>query len=963
MRNALASKLDKKSRWLALALGGVIAALSAQSCSVDKSKYTFDDAKFAGVSGNGDPNGGASGANGGGAHAGSSSGGDAGDGTMNGGSANGGANGVCTPGDHACSADGHLQTCVAGTPPAFDVGKACGGDGLCSASRATCLKCVPGEFQCVGNVLRQCDLSGSVFEDSQTCDSKTACVADGQKGYCVRCKAGANSCESTAVHVLAAPDEKTSYPANRLLTCNAEGSGTDTSAVCEAESSICDPVKKCLGCQPNAFFCSGSSVNKCNADGMNWTSVTYCNQGTVCDAAQGKCVIEPGCTPGSYQCSGKELQACRHGKFETLDTCESGTTCDANNGRCQVCVPNTSSCVNGNVQACDYNYGQGTPFTLAQCNPGTCTPNGSNNADCGTCRPGSIRCYDGSVGYSLCAAGGGQTPQSCPKDTQGNQLVCSSALQKCAVCVPGRATCDAVGTLKKCLDDGSGWKTEDCGQQYKCDAGRAQCIDERPGNFWCSPEGNLMKVGYTNHLPSSTLVQKCGSLNLCDQGAGLCREKSCVVGQLTCNGADVYTCDAGNDHRTRTGTRCSSTARCQDGFGCVKVLALAAGDAHTCAIVAGMNAVEGDPGYTLCWGANESGQLGDGSPLLADSKEPRQVLVAGDAGLPPRLSNYMTGLSAGKNFTCADIAGGDGNFVVCWGSNLKGQLGVPGEGLFNAPFDAVGGSGNNQKPPDLRNVTCGAEFACALGPDGAAWCWGSNENGQLGNGSTMPAGPTAIAGHTFLQLTAGANHVCGVKADNSVWCWGDGALGQLGNLTKKDWLVPTQVLKVAAVADRPLALGGDFTLALGTKANKNPFSWGTNSFGQLANGTLDDSAIPTPLSGLLTADLLSIAGTVYSGATARHACARLGDRLFCWGANVFGEVGDGTSEDRPSPVSIFDGKTDATKLAPGNHSVAVGGRHTCAITAKGDVLCWGANHRYQLGTAAISPQRSPAKAY
>jgi len=167
---------------------------------------------------------------------------------------------------------------------------------------------------------------------------------------------------------------------------------------------------------------------------------------------------------------------------------------------------------------------------------------------------------------------------------------------------------------------------------------------------------------------------------------------------------------------------------------------------------------------------------------------------------------------------------------------------------------------------------------------------------------------------------------------------------------------------VAAVADRPLALGNDFSLALGAKGSKNPFAWGSNAFGQLANETYDDAPAAVPVTGLLTLDFLN-AGTVYAGATAEHACARLGDRMFCWGANVFGEVGDGTTEDRPSPVSIFDGKTDATKLAPGNHSIAVGGRHTCAITAKGDVLCWGANHRYQLGTAAISPQRSPAKAY
>jgi alpha-tubulin suppressor-like RCC1 family protein len=965
MRNSLAFKLDKKSHWLALMLAGAMAALTAQSCSVDKSKYTFDDGKFAGVSGMGDPNGGASGANGGGAHAGNPNGGDgdAGDGSMNGGNAGNGSNG-CTVGEHACTPDGHLQTCQAGEPPAFDEGKACG-EGLCSASHAACLACVPGEFQCASNVLRQCDITGSAFQDTQTCDSKATCVASGQKGYCVRCKAGQNSCENTDVHVLASADDGALYSANHVLTCNVDGSGTDTAAVCEADTPVCDPAKKCLSCSPNQLFCDGQNLNLCNADGMGWTGKAHCVPGTVCDGAQGKCVVEQGCPSGVFSCVGATLQHCSHGRFTTIDTCDSAALCDQNAGRCQACTPNTSSCVNNNVLACDFNNGQATPYTPQYCAPTTCTPNG-NTANCNYCQQGKIVCYDGSTSYSNCTVNGLQQ-QPCPKDGAGNQTVCSSALQKCVTCVPGRASCDATGVLKVCNADGNGYTSKECGDQNKCDAGRAQCIDARPGDFFCTAEGDLMSVGYgAGHIITSTLVEKCGSSNQCNAYDGACNPKRCVPGQLTCAGADVYACDGTSDRRQRTGTRCSSAARCQDGFGCVKVLGLAAGDAHTCAIVAGPDAVEGDPGYALCWGANESGQLGNGSPLLSDSKEPRQVLVNNAAPAAPRLANYFTDVCAGKNFTCADITPGDGTFVVCWGSNAKGQLGVaiPDPGPFNGPFDGVKlDPGQNEKPLDLHSVTCGAEFACALGPNGGAWCWGANEDGQLGSGNTTNGiAPALVNGHVFLQLSAGAHHVCGVEADNSVWCWGDGSFGQLGNTTKKDALVPVLVGKVAAVADRPLALGNDFTLALGTKASKNPFAWGSNAFGQLANETYDDAPAAVGVTGLLTADFLN-AGTLYAGSTSEHACARLGDRLFCWGANVFGEVGDGTTDDRSSPVSIFDGKTDATKLAPGNHSVAVGGRHTCALTAKGDVLCWGANHRAQLGTTQISPQRAPVKAY
>ncbi len=500
-------------------------------------------------------------------------------------------------------------------------------------------------------------------------------------------------------------------------------------------------------------------------------------------------------------------------------------------------------------------------------------------------------------------------------------------------------------------------------------------MQANPGNFACADNGDLQQIGYdNNHVTTSRVVASCGNKNLCEPYSGSCRSGQCVVGETTCSGADVYACDTG-DYRRRTGTRCATATRCQDGFGCVKALAIAAGDAHTCAIVAGADANEGDSGYVLCWGANESGQLGNGSAVLSDSKEARQVVVSqSDSGAtntgPHVLAPYFSGLCAGKNFTCADLdISGESEkaFVACWGSNAKGQLGVSmaDPGPFNAPFGAVtDGSTNSDNGIAMGSVTCGAEFACALGPDGTAYCWGANESGQLGTGSVgLPSiAATAIDGHLFTQLTAGARHVCGVQADGSVYCWGDGSQGQLGSGLTKGSATPTLVGKVSAVADRPLALGNDFTLALAAKAVKNPFAWGSNHFGQLGTGSLTDSLSPTALTGVATADIGST-GTVYSGSTAEHACARIGDTLQCWGANVFGELGDGSTDDESSPVVVFDGKTTATKVAPGDHSVAVGGRHTCAITVKGDVMCWGANHRYQLGSSVLTPQRTPVRGY
>jgi len=306
--------------------------------------------------------------------------------------------------------------------------------------------------------------------------------------------------------------------------------------------------------------------------------------------------------------------------------------------------------------------------------------------------------------------------------------------------------------------------------------------------------------------------------------------------------------------------------------------------------------------------------------------------------------------------------------IACWGSNANGQLGLNTQdpGPVKAPVNLVQDASRTQmKGASLTSVTCGAEFACALGPDGAAWCWGANDSGQQGTGSvgTPSLAAAPVDGHQFTQLQAGARHVCGVQADGTIWCWGDNSSGQLGTGDKKSSATPVKVGMVAAAANRPLALGNDFSLVLSTsKSSKSPYSWGANLFGQLGNGTNGDALSAGPLSGLTTGTLTD-AGTLYSGATAEHACARIGDTLQCWGANVFGELGNNSTDDSPNPVLVFDGKTDATKLAPGAHSVAVGGRHTCAITAKGDVMCWGANHRYQLGSSVLTPQRIPARGY
>jgi alpha-tubulin suppressor-like RCC1 family protein len=975
MNNRLASK--QTSPWLPLLLGSAVTLLATFACSVDKSKYSFiPDDEFNSNAGTGNGNGNGGGTNMGGGSAaggdsGATNGGDAGTGNT-GNAGNAGSPGTCITGEHNCTADGHLQSCKAGM---FDVGVDCGDPGRCSPTQGVCLKCAPGEFQCANTTLQQCNIFGTAFEDSAVCASKTACVANGQKGYCVQCKAATGSCEAELIKPTTA-DQGPVISANRLLTCNAEGSGTDTTQVCEADQPACNGTTKlCTRCAPGSYVCDGNQLNACDPDGMNYSFKTQCKSGVLCDDVNGVCKDGPDkCNIGDFNCVGDVLEACDNtGTFQRIDSCGPGL-CDKFGGRCMPCSFSASVCSNNVVQNCD-----GTTLYNSQaCVAGTCTVS-NNFANCGQCRPGTIQCNSGNNIYSVC---NGAFNQVCPTGQICNvNAVTDPTALPCVACTPNRFSCDNNGVLSKCSADGSSNVViANCrtpNSSATCNANAGKCLPADVGRYACNDNGDLAQVVYdAAHVATVETAIKdgnhCGSLNLCQSYVGSCRKPQCVVGTTTCSNGEVNSCDTG-EQRRRTGVHCATSTRCQDGFGCVKTLAIAAGDAHTCAIVAGPDAVDGDPGMILCWGANGSGQLGDASPLLSDSKEARQVLVTmtdkGSGSTTPAsiVAPFFTGICAGKNFTCADIDVNNAG-VACWGSNANGQLGLntADPGPYNSPFNGVQDvSGAQPNGANLSNVTCGAEFACALGPDGAAWCWGANDSGQQGTGSagTPSLAAAPVDGHQFTQIKAGARHVCGVQADGTVWCWGDNSAGQLGTGDTKNSAVPVMVGTIASPADRPPALGNDFTLALATsKASKSPYSWGANLFGQLGNGTNGDAPAPGPLSGLTTA-ALGDAGTLYTGSTAEHACARIGDTLQCWGANVFGELGNKSTDDSSNPVLVFDGKTDGTKVAPGAHSVAVGGRHTCAITVKGDVMCWGANHHYQLGSSVITPQIIPARGY
>ena len=197
----------------------------------------------------------------------------------------------------------------------------------------------------------------------------------------------------------------------------------------------------------------------------------------------------------------------------------------------------------------------------------------------------------------------------------------------------------------------------------------------------------------------------------------------------------------------------------------------------------------------ICMGMNFGGELGYG-PLEASSWNPiyshpdgfkLPVGYADTSGNAIGEGIPLSGIAAGRGHTCAFDAVG----VLCWGSNSSGQLGQPAYG-----FNGHGYPIRASVPVTLLSLAAGGEHTCGLTAAGAAYCWGSNSNGQLGNGTIGGANAVAVpvsGGLTFVVLSAGGSHTCGVTPDGSIYCWGSNSSGQLGDGTLIDRGAPVRV--------------------------------------------------------------------------------------------------------------------------------------------------------------------------
>ncbi|MDN4174973.1 cutinase family protein [Nocardioides sp. SOB77] len=289
-------------------------------------------------------------------------------------------------------------------------------------------------------------------------------------------------------------------------------------------------------------------------------------------------------------------------------------------------------------------------------------------------------------------------------------------------------------------------------------------------------------------------------------------------------------------------------------------------------------------------------------------------------------------VSAGGQTSCEVRESGS---AWCWGRNNFGQVGDGSTTTRTLPVEVVGGE-------TWTSISTSGATTCGVRADGTLWCWGLDNHGQLGIGRG-PARPTPVqvgTSSSWTSVSAGWFHTCGTRANGSLWCWGSNLRGQLGDGTFTMRGRPT---RVGTASDwSSVATGGWFTCA--TRTGGTAWCWGQNTFGQLGAPVGEPQPVPTQLA----------TGTSWTGLDAgwAHACGTTVEgAALCWGLNDRGQLGDGTRILRPAPEPVAGDRIWT--------SITTGDATTCGVDNTGSAWCWGSGRYGQVGDGSRSTRTVP----
>ncbi|MFH1434656.1 MAG: hypothetical protein ABIJ56_02960 [Pseudomonadota bacterium] len=888
---------------------------------------------------------------------------------------------VCRPAADLCDA---VETCN-GTDAACpsddfepDTHVCRDADGDCDAAET----CTGSGIECPDN--GYLDNTFECREEAGDCDLPENCPGDGPDctideflAHTVECRASAGDCDVAED----CTGSSAACPANAFLP--------DTT-VCRVAAGDCDTAENCPGndtdCPADAFKTADEvcrpAVNDCdiaeNCPGgaINCPDNVYVAEGIDCDDGN-DCTADDECN-GSGLCTGSELT-------EMVNVVDVGM---GGYHGCAVLDGGKLKCWGRNHS---YQIGDGSsmdrfaPVEITGIGSLAETVSGGDSHTCAVLDTGGVQCWgsnsDGQLGDSS------TTSKALPTDVTGLpsavQEVSLGAFHSCVLLETGGVMC---------------WGRNEDGQ-----VGNGGTDDELVPVFvtGLGTGASAITAGryHTCALVSGSV--KCWGRNTYGQlGDGTTEGKLMPV-DVTGLGGTVTAMAAGMNHTcallSTGGMQCwglNNSGQLGNGSGgweetpvdvpgmTASVTSIATGDFHTC----GLHATEG----LKCWGYNIHGQVGDGtvfsstSPLAVYGMASGAIRVFGAAdqscalmdtskltcwgynawaqlgnGASAKMTapTAVAGLSdaeevigAGPGISCATTS----TDFLCWGTNEWWQIGDGTQFNTRAPTSVTGLS------KDVIDVSGGGYHMCAVDdPDsdgkGAAKCWGRNYKGQLGDGTTVDkTTPTQVSGLTdhVRSISAGGTHTCAlVDTDGDTIggakCWGYNYDGELGDGSGSDQHSPVDVSGLTE-AEGVLDVQGGWVHTCALTDEGGVKCWGYGNDGRIGNGSTDHQATPVDVTGLGSGVAALVVGEAF-------ACALLDTgAVMCWGENGGGQLGDGTSTDKSTPVQVWGYGADS-----GVVTIVAGKEHACAILDTGAAQCWGRNTYGQLGDGTVNRKTSP----